>query len=331
MSDTPFPRRLLGTSDIEVSPVGFGCWPIAGMTTIGTNCADSLATLRVAFQSGINFFDTAFAYGAKGESDRLIASFLREYDLHQSRRKEIVIASKGGIHWDEAGNRVQDARPSTLRSELESSLQRLGLEFVDIFYLHAPDPKVSISDSAGGCQEIRDAGLARYVGASNLCIEQLRSFSAECPIVACQPPYNMIQRDIESEILPWCKSHDVGVVTYWTLMKGLLAGKLPRDHVFEAGDSRANYDVFQGDEWERNQDVVDVIREIGKELDRSVAEIVVNWTIQQPGITTALVGGKRPYQVEETARAMQWRLPAAYRDRIEDALTARRQVRPSDS
>ena len=291
---------------------------MAGMTTIGANPADSLATIRAAFDSGINFLDTAFAYGPDGESDQVIANFLSECE-----RAELVIATKAGIHWDESGERVNDARPAVLRSELEQSLERLRTEYVDLFYLHAPDPNVPIAESAGGCRELLESGLARTIGVSNVDVAQLDKFVAECPIVACQPPYNILQRSIEANLLPWCEQHSVSAVTYWPLMKGLLAGKLKRDHQFAEKDSRRNYAVFQGRQWELNQDFVDVLREISREIDHSVAEIVVNWTINQPGITTALCGAKRADQIRETAQAMTWSISPEHLVRIQSALDDR--------
>ncbi len=313
-------RRRLGNSAIEVSSVGLGCWPMAGMTTIGANSSDSLDTIRAAFDAGINFLDTAFAYGAAGESDAVIAKFLPECE-----RSDLVVATKGGIHWDADGKRVNDARPAVLRSELEQSLERLRTDYVDLFYLHAPDPNVPIAESAGGCRELLESGLARTIGVSNVDVSQLDAFTAECPIVACQPPYNILQRGIESDIIPWCKEHSVSVVTYWPLMKGLLAGKLKRDHQFAEKDSRKNYEVFQGKQWELNQDFVDVLREISRESGHSVAEIVVNWTINQPGITTALCGAKRADQIRETARAMTWSIADGHLQKIQSAFELREQ------
>jgi aryl-alcohol dehydrogenase-like predicted oxidoreductase len=133
----------------------------------------------------------------------------------------------------------------------------------------------------------------------------------------------MLQRQIESEIVPWCIEHGVSVFVYWPLLKGLLAGKLSRDHVFDSRDGRAKYPMFQGDEWEKNQDFVDDLREIASEIGKTVAQLVVNWTIHQPGITAALCGAKRPYQIEETAGALGWQLSDEQRRLIDQALQRR--------
>lgn len=309
--------RPLGKTEIRVTPVAMGCWPITGMTSIDVSEEASLATLEAAFDAGINFFDTAYAYGAMGESERMIARVLG------SRRRQIVIATKGGIAWDATGQRVLDSRPETLRRQCEESLRRLQTDYVDLLYLHAPDPKTPVADSAGALLELQRSGKARAVGASNLTLRQLQEFHAVCPLAAFQPPYNLLQRQIERDILPWCHANQISVLPYWPLMKGLLAGKLPRDHRFAPGDGRAKYPMFQGEEWEKNQDFLDRLRVIGARLGKPVAQISVNWLIAQPGVTSVLCGAKRPEQICETAAAMQWRLTAGDLQAIERALQDR--------
>lgn len=262
-----------------VSPVALGCWPIAGMTSVDVNDTDSLATLAAALDVGVNFFDTAYGYGANGESERLIAKALG------ARRDDVVIATKCGMHWNERTEREFDARPATIQRQCDESLRRLNTDRVELLYLHAPDPNVDVAESAGAMQELLEAGKARSIGVSNFDVRQLASFHAVCPITAFQPPYNMLQREIERDSLPWCRERSISVVNYWPLMKGLLAGKLSREHVFPAEDGRAKYPMFQGDEWQKNQDFLDVLRSLAAEIGRSVAQIVINWTLQQPGIT----------------------------------------------
>jgi len=309
--------RPLADTDILVSPVSLGCWPIAGMTSLDVNDADSLVTLEAAVANGVNFLDTAYCYGANGESERLIARALGH------RRDEVVIATKGGIHWDADGKQVLDGRPDTLRRECEESLKRLQTDRVELLYLHGPDPATPVAESAGALKELMDEGKARCIGVSNLQIEQLEEFHSVCPIAAFQPPYNMLQRQIEKDTLPWCREHGVSVMVYWPLLKGLLAGKLPRDHVFQPRDGRAKYPMFQGDEWHKNQDFVDRMREIAREVGKTISQVVVNWTVHQPGITAALCGAKRAHQIEETAGAMGWRLDADQLAKIDMALEER--------
>jgi aryl-alcohol dehydrogenase-like predicted oxidoreductase len=294
--------RPLGDTGIRVSPIALGCWPIAGMTTLGTTEADSIATIRECFDQGVNFLDTAYCYGANGESETLIAKAL------SGRRDEMVIATKGGIAWDENGAQRVDGRPEVLKKQCEESLQRLQTDHVELLYLHTPDPQTPLTESAGALRELMQAGKTRSVGISNASLEQLEEFSAVCPLAAFQPPYNMLQRNIEADSLPWCRANNVSVFVYWPLMKGLLAGKLKRDHAWAAKDGRAKYPMFHGEEWEKNQDFLDRLRMIAEPSGHSVSQLVLNWTIQQPGITGALCGAKRAEQIRENAGGMGWQL-----------------------
>ncbi|MBL9082019.1 MAG: aldo/keto reductase [Planctomycetales bacterium] len=311
------PLRRLGTSDIHVTSLALGCWPIAGMTTLHTTERDSLATIEAAYRIGINFFDTAYCYGADGESERMIGRVLGKH------RADVVIATKGGIAWDENRKQVKDAQPTTLRRHCEASLERLGMDHVDLLYLHAPDPATPIRESAGELRRLMEEGKTRAVGASNVTVAQLDEFRAECPVVAVQPHYNMLQREIEADLLPYCREHQIAVCSYWPLLKGFLAGKLPRDHVFEPGDGRAKYPMYQGEEWSRNHDFLDALRPIAAAAGCTLAELVLAWTTAQPGITCALVGAKRPDQIEENAGALRVELSELQMSAIDRALAAR--------
>jgi aryl-alcohol dehydrogenase-like predicted oxidoreductase len=314
--DLHFERRPLGNSGLEISPVALGCWPIAGVTTLDTNDADSIATIQACLDLGINHLDTAHVYGPDGESERLICRAVA------GRRDPLVIATKCGIHY-EGGTMITDGRPERLRVECEESLRRLGTDRVELLYLHSPDEKVPIQESAGALADLRKSGKTRSVGASNCTLEQLQVFQSVCPLAAVQLPYNMLQRDIEQRTIPWCREQGVAVTVYWPLMKGLLAGRLPRDHAFHERDSRRNYPMYQGDEWQKNQDFVERLREAAALSDRTVAQLVINWTIHQPGITAALCGAKRRWQIEELAGAMGWQPSDRQRAQIDKAIADR--------
>jgi len=298
----PLPLRRLGNSDIEVSAVALGCWPIAGMTSLNVNDADSLATIEACLDQGVNFLDTAYCYGANGESERLIARAIG------GKRDQFVIATKGGIHWGADGKQALDASPATLRRECETSLRRLATDRVDVYYLHAPDPKTPIADTAGAMKQLMDAGKSRTIGVSNVTVAQLDEFARECPITVCQPHYNLLQREIESDMLPWCRERGISLAVYWPLMKGFLAGKLPRDHVFDPQDGRRKYPMFQGEEWTKNQDFLDALRPIAAEAGVTLGQLAILWVISQPGVTVALCGAKRASQLIENAGALRARL-----------------------
>eukprot|EP00456_Euglypha_rotunda_P055424 TRINITY_DN450_c0_g1_i4.p1 TRINITY_DN450_c0_g1~~TRINITY_DN450_c0_g1_i4.p1 ORF type:complete len:311 (+),score=84.25 TRINITY_DN450_c0_g1_i4:93-1025(+) len=302
-----------------VTPIAMGCWPIAGVTSIDVTEASSLATLQAAVDHGVNFFDTAYCYGYNGESEKLIAKALG------SRRDQIVIASKGGIHWKD---RVQqkDASAKTLQLECEESLRRLNTDRIDLQYLHAPDPNVPLAESAAALKALLESGKIRSVGVSNFTLPQLAEFHAICPISAYQPHYNMLQREIELSQLPWCIENNVSVMVYWPLLKGLLAGKLPRDYQFDPKDGRRKYPMFAGEQWDKNQDFLDLLRPLAVETNATLAQVVLNWTIQRPGITVALCGAKRPDQIIDNAGTMNWTLTADQIARIDAAIAARGDV-----
>ncbi len=310
--------REIGRTGIQVTPVAMGCWPIAGITSIDVTEENSLATLKAAFDAGINFFDTAYCYGYQGESERLIAQALGPH------RDQIVIATKCGIHWGPDKKQVRDARPETIFRECEESLRRLNTDWIDLYYLHAPDPATPLAESAGAMKELLDAGKVRSVGVSNfVTIPQYEEFHQVCPISADQPHYNMLQREIEESRLPWCQAHQVSVMVYWPLMKGFLAGKLPRDHVWDPKDGRQKYPIFQGRQWQKNHDFLDQLRPIAAAAGRSLSQLAVAWVLSQQGITCALCGAKRPEQIIETAAAMDWNLTDDEQRFIQAAITAR--------
>lgn len=313
--------RPLGSSGLLVTPVAMGCWPISGVTSVDVTEEASLATLEAAFEAGINFFDTAYCYGYEGESERLVGRVLGP------RREKVVIATKCGIHWGPDRKQARDARPETIIRECDESLRRLGMEYIDLYYLHGPDPATPLARSAEALRKLLESGKVRAVGVSNFSsVEQYEEFAAECPIAADQPHYNMLQREIEVDRLPWCRRHNVSVNVYWPLMKGMLAGKLRRDHVWDPKDGRQKYPIFMGEQWTKNHDFVDALRPIAERAGRTVGQLAVAWVIQRPGITAALCGAKRPEQIREIAPAMTWTLSAEELALVDAAIAARGEV-----
>lgn len=309
--------RRLGKSDLLVHPIGLGLWPIAGMTSLEVSESDSRATIEAALGAGLNFFDTAYCYGVDGISERLLGEVARAH------RQRMVIATKAGVHWDARLDRVNDASPQRLELELNESLRRLGLPGVDLLYLHSPDQVTPIAESAAAMARFQAEGKARLIGVSNVNLSQLRQFHAVCPVVAVQLKYNMLQRGIEQDIVPWCLEQGVSIVAYWPLMKGLLAGKLRRGHRFDPADRRLTYPMFLGRQWEWNQQFLDRLDAIAERAGVSLLTLVLGWTISKPGITAVLCGAKRPWQIEESAAAIQWTPSADLLEEIELAIRER--------
>lgn len=315
--------RSIGAGSVPAGPLGLGCWPLSGMTREGITREAAVATVRAAIDAGVRHLDTAYCYGEHGESERAIAEAIR------GRRDDVFLAGKCGIHWEPDATKSPprrqcvDGHPDRIRAEVEESLERLGTDRLDLLYLHAPDPTIPIEDSAGELDRLLAAGKARAIGVSNASVAQLEAFAAACPLAACQMHFNMLQREIEREILPWCRSHGVAMVVYWPLMKGLLAGGMRRDTVFPATDSRHKYPMFNGDEFQRNLDFVDALRPIAARLGCSLPDLVLAWTAEQPGVTSVLFGATSPEQVAINAGAIACRLDDEARESIKAAIEAR--------
>jgi len=320
MDTTP---RSLGSSPVLAGPLGLGCWPLAGMTRDGVSREAAVATVKAAIDSGITHLDTAYCYGEHGESERAIREGV------SGRRDAVVLAGKCGIHWEPDSSKspprrqVVDGRPERIRAEVDESLARLGTDRLDLLYLHAPDPAVPIEDSAGELRRLLEVGKARAIGLSNASATNLARFTAVCPLAACQMQFNMLQREIEAEVLPWCVAHGVAMVVYWPLMKGLLAGRMRRGQTFPTSDSRHKYPIFNGAEFARNLDFVDSLRPVATRLGCELPDLVLAWTADQPGITSVLFGATSPEQVRENVRALQCDLDDDARNAIHAAILAR--------
>tara|TARA_R110002049_G_scaffold27321_2_gene94013 strand:+ start:86095 stop:86988 length:894 start_codon:yes stop_codon:yes gene_type:complete len=277
-------------------PITLGLWPVAGVTTIGVTPQDARSTVAAAIECGITRFDTAFSYGYDGESDRLLGQFVA-----QDRDKYFIIG-KVGQRWSGDHQRVVDGSPQTLSSDAETSLRRIGIEQFDLLMLHSPDPNVPIEKSAETIDQLRQRGLCRTTGVCNVDSQQRAQFASVCRCDAIQCPLNMLQQENLEQLIPQCHQDGGEVHVFWTLMKGLLAGKITRDHVFAPGDSRPNYPIFQGEQRRRTHDILDRLSEIAQDERLTIAQLSIGWALAQDGVTSALVGARRPQQIKETAK-----------------------------
>ena len=277
--------------------IALGLWPIAGITTVGVSAVDAAETVIAAIDSGITTFDTAFSYGYEGESDRILGRHIK------SRRECFTVIGKVGQRWNSRQERVIDGSRKSLVADAEQSLRRMSLEYFDLLMLHSPDPKISLEHSAEVIGELQQRGLCKQAGVCNVDTAQLKRFQSVLNCDAIQCPLNLLQRESLAELVPHCKQSDVKVHTFWTLMKGLLAGKIARNHQFANGDSRPRYPIFQGAARERAHQVLDGMNRLGQAANLTTAQMAIGWVLSQPGISMALVGGHTPGQIRETAIA----------------------------
>ncbi|MEO1528459.1 MAG: aldo/keto reductase [Planctomycetota bacterium] len=278
----------------EPARIVLGLWPIAGITTVGVTREDAKATIGRAIDAGIRQFDTAYSYGFDGESDRLLGEFV----VHQ--RDEFHIMGKVGQRWTTDRQRYVDGSPQQLTLDAEESLRRLGIDAFDVLFLHSIDPKVPIEVSANAMAELQRRGLCRQIGVCNVTANQLGEFNHAVACRAIQCPLNLVQPD-STGLIESARAIEAEVYVFWTLMKGLLAGRIGRDHEFAEGDSRPSYPIFQGELRASIHDMIDAMRRVGQRTSRTVAQLSVGWAVSQPGVQAALVGARRPEQIEELA------------------------------
>ena len=252
--------------------------------------------MQAAIDGGITAFDTAFSYGMAGESDRLIARHL------SGDRDRYHLTSKVGQRYED-GRRVVRCDRQTLRRDLETALDRCGIDSFDLVLLHDIDPSVPVEESAVEMGAILSDGLAGAVGVCNATLEQIDRFASVTPVSATQCGLNRLQPDNLESFIPGCVDRKIQVGVFWTLMKGLLAGRIRRGHEFADGDSRPNYEIFQGQAFENAQRELDRLDRIAAEQNRTVAQLAIRWVLDQPGVTTALVGARTAAQVREIAAA----------------------------
>lgn len=284
----------LGATGLRVSRVAYGTWQLGG--DWGSFDEDAaIAAVRHARELGVNLFDTAQAYGF-GASERLLGKALRE-ELARDR-DSVVIATKGGVRPDEGG---RDASAAYLRDGVEQSLRALGVETIDLYQVHWPDPDVPAAETAGALQEMVDEGKLRHVGVSNYDAAQMAEFAAVRPVETLQPPYHLFRRGIEAEILPYARDHGIGVLAYSPLASGLLTGRFDENTRFEDGDWRGQATAFTGDALRKNVAVVRRLADFAEARGYSVSQLAIAWVLA--GVDVALVGARSSRNIEASAAA----------------------------
>jgi methylglyoxal reductase len=302
----PMLTRQIGRSGIDASAVGLGTWAIGGWMWGGTDETAAVAAIRASLDAGVTLIDTAPAYGM-GRSEEIVGNAI------EGRRDELVLATKCGLVWHTDKGRHffdQDGRPvnrylgpDSIRYELDESLRRLRTDYVDLYITHWQDPTTPIAETMGALEDLRRAGKIRAIGASNVSRADVEAYLAVGTLDAIQEQYSMVHRDIERDLLPFCASCDVSVLSYSSLALGLLTGKVGPGRQFQGDDLRTGDPRFSLANREKAAAFADEITPIGSRHGATIAELVIAWTVRQRGIDFALCGARNPEQAMDNARA----------------------------
>jgi aryl-alcohol dehydrogenase-like predicted oxidoreductase len=292
----------LGRSGLNVSRICFGTWQFGGDWG-SVERDEAIAAVRAALDQGVTFFDTAQAYGF-GASEALLAEALAS-DI---QRDDVIVATKGGLR-REGGAVERDSSPAFLREGVEQSLRHLGVEAIDLYQVHWPDHETPFEETGAALAELVDEGKIRHVGVSNFSPAEMEQLSRAIEVETDQPPYNLFNRGIEADVLPWCREHDVGVLVYGPLSHGLLSGNFDPSTLAD-DDWRRGHEPFTGEALERNLTAVERLREFAEQRGHTLPQLAVAWVLAQPGVHVAIAGARRPAHVEGIAPAAEIELSA---------------------
>ncbi len=312
--------RRLGKSGLKLPVVCYGAWAIGGWMWGGTDEAEGIKAIHAAVDAGINLIDTAPMYGF-GRSEEIVGKAIKD------RRDKVVLATKSGLLWDrEQGEfffHCDDKQPTeepsrykvyiyqgpeSIREEIELSLERLQTDYIDLYQCHQPDPTTPVEESWDAMLELQKEGKVRAIGVSNFTAEMMEKCLSRGPVASDQPLYNPLERDIEKDILPFCIENNIGVLAYSPMTQGLMTGKVTMDRKFPEDDVRSHKPWFKPENRKRVLEMLKKIQPIADGHKATLAQVTINWVISQKGLTAALVGARNEKQVEENARAADFRL-----------------------
>ena len=306
----------LGKSDLKISPIVFGAWAIGGSAWGGNDDQDALEAIKTSFDSGVTSIDTAPIYGY-GHSETLVGKAINELG-----RENIEILTKFGINWQttkgefyfdgEAHGKSYKVHAYAGRDgiiqEVEDSLKRLNTDYIDLLQIHRPDATTPIEETMEVLKELQQQGKIRSIGMSNHTVEMMKRADKVIDLASTQSPYSMVYRKIEKDIVPYCIADNVGILAYSPLQRGLLTGKITPDYQFKGDDHRPGTKWFKEPNRSRTNEFLQKIKPIADDHGVPLAQLVINWTIQRPGITAALVGARNSDQASENAKSMSFRL-----------------------
>ena len=314
--------RTLGNSDLQLTSIGFGAWAIGGGNwEFAWGPQDdnaSIAAIHRALDLGLNWIDTAAIYGL-GHSEEVVGRAVKSY----AGNKPLVF-TKCSMRWHEDRSIYRSLKAASVAEELEASLRRLGVETIDLYQIHWPNPDEDLEEGWEVLSRLRQQGKIRWIGVSNFSVDQLKRAQKIAPVTSLQPPYSMLRPAVEKELLPFAQANGIGVINYSPMVSGLLTGKMTAERVaaFPADDWRRKAVEFNEPRLSRNLRLVDLLREIGAGHEVSPGVVAVAWTLHNPAITAAIVGGRSAEQVEGLAPALRFRLSEDEYARINAFLAA---------
>lgn len=300
-------KRLLGNSDLEITPIGVGAWAIGGggwaFAWGPQEDSDSIRAIRAALDAGINWIDTAAVYGL-GHSEEIVARAL------EGTGWKPYVFTKCERIWDENRQIGKSLKRDSLRRECEASLRRLQRDVIDLYQIHWPEPDEDVEEGWSALAELQREGKVRWIGVSNFNVAQLRRAQAIAPVTSLQPPYSIVSPEIEAEVLPYCRENNIGTIVYSPMKSGLLSGKMTRERIaaMPPDDFRQRTPQFKEPLLSRNLKLVELLRGIGARHGRTPGEVAIAWTLRHPAVTAAIVGLRSPGQLEGVIGAAEFRL-----------------------
>src|SRR3954467_13433158 len=302
-------KKRLGNSDMELTPIGIGAWAMGGSGWAfawGPQDDDeSISAIHAALDRGVNWIDTAAVYGL-GHSEEVVAQAI------EGRSDRPYVFTKCERNWDENRQIYKSLKADSVRRECEASLRRLKVDTIDLYQIHWPEPDEDVEEGWGALAKLKEEGKVRYIGLSNFKVAQMERYRRIAPITSLQPPYSRISPEVESEILPYCQQHNIGVIVYSPMRSGLLTGKMTKERVasMPEDDFRKRALAFQEPNLTRNLELAQLMKSIGERHGRSAGEVAIAWTLRHPAVTAAIVGMRSAEQARGVLGALEFRLSA---------------------
>lgn len=291
----------LGTSDVQISKIGFGCAPMGGYDYGRVEDEETIDAVQVALDLGVNFFDTADIYGF-GHAEEILGKALGN-DRHR-----VVIATKFGLKWDNKGNVLRDCSPKRLVTAIEDSLRRLKLDTIPLYQVHWVDPLTPLEDTLEGLLKCQKEGKIRWIGLSNVNSETLERVRKFYPITSIQLSYNLLRREVEEDILPYCSQANIAFVAHTPLARGFLTGKYGPNYTFKEPDTRSKSTYFSSEQYKEKRKVLDTTNILASKYDKTRGQIALRWILENPFVSSLVLGIKNKRQVEEGLGTLEWTL-----------------------